>query len=63
MSLFAMGSAKTEVTQAQLTDMINQQRYVFHVDMPSNPPREVKVIFDLTGLHIFDQSKEITSRG
>jgi len=46
-SLFAVGSAKAELTQAQLSDMMNQQRYVFHVNRPTSSPREVEVIFDL----------------
>ena len=61
-TVFTVGSVRAEATQAQLTDMMKQSRYVFHVNRPTTPPRELDVIFDLNGLHIIDQSKEIFSR-
>ena len=61
-SFLAVGSPRAELTKEQLTDMMNKQHYVFHVDRPTNPPREIEVIFDLNGFHILDQSKEIVSK-
>jgi hypothetical protein len=61
-SLFGVMPANAEVTDAQLLEMVKQKRYIFHVDRPTNPPREVEVVFDTNGLHVIDQAQEVFSQ-
>jgi hypothetical protein len=56
-------AANAEVTDAQLFEMVKQQRYVFKIDRPTTPPREIDAVFDLDGFHLIDRSKVFFSRG